>query len=108
MDGLVAMGISWAAEASAPLAGLSVAKSCHELVQKRMLGDAVARLVLGQFHYAHGPAAARGVCGWSGSSPFPRYAARVPEAEKARIPAARPPPVAAPAPPVRFFPARPP
>src|SRR3989442_6578682 len=93
MDGLVAMGISWAAEASAPLAGLSVAKSCHELVQKRMLGDAVARLVLGQFHYAHDPAAARGVCGWSGSSPVPRYAARVQGAKKAPIAAPGLPPI---------------
>src|SRR3989454_7128829 len=83
--GLVALGITSAAEASDPLAGLSVTKSCHELVQKRMLGDAVARLVLGQFHYAHDPAAARGVCGWSGSSAFASYAACVQEAKKARI-----------------------
>ncbi|HZF07080.1 MAG TPA: hypothetical protein VE932_22280 [Patescibacteria group bacterium] len=83
--GLVALGITAAAEASDPLAGLSVTKSCHELVQKRMLGDAVARLVLGQFHYAHDPAAARGVCGWSGSSAFASYATCVQEAKKAGI-----------------------
>ncbi len=83
--GLVALGITAAAEASDPLAGLSVTKSCHELVQKRMLGDAVARLVLGQFHYAHDAGAARGVCGWSGASAFASYAACVQEAKKAGI-----------------------
>jgi pimeloyl-ACP methyl ester carboxylesterase len=84
---LIGVLLGWAvvAEAADPLAGLSVSKTCLDFVQKRMLGDAVARLVFGHLYYAHDPATSRATCGWSASSAYGSYAACVRETQKAAI-----------------------
>jgi pimeloyl-ACP methyl ester carboxylesterase len=84
---LVALLALWpvvnAAGASDPLEGLTISTTCREFMQKNMLGQAGAELVLGYLYYTQD--AAGSACGWSTSSPYLAFAHCVQSAKKRGI-----------------------
>ena len=82
---LVALGWSVTAASADPTSELTVSKSCRELLQKRMLAEPGAQLVLGHFYVAQDSATAASVCGWSASSRYGAFGACSREAAKRGI-----------------------
>jgi hypothetical protein len=60
-------------------------QSCRELLQRRMLAEPGAQLVLGHFYVAQDGEAAASVCGWSASSRYGAFGACSREAAKRGI-----------------------
>src|SRR5438034_2029765 len=82
---LVSLGWSVTAASADPTSELAVSQSCREFLQKRMLAEPGAQLVLGHFYVAQDSATAASVCGWSASSQYGAFGACSREAAKRGI-----------------------
>ena len=82
---IVAAGFASVAFAD-PAAELAISKSCREFLQKRMLPDAGAQLVLGHLYFTQEGASGPSACGWSAASQYGAFSACAREAAKRSIP----------------------
>ena len=79
---LVVVGWSVSVASADPTSELAISKSCREFLQKRMLAEPGAQLVLGHFYFAQDSATGPSVCGWSASSPYRAFVVCGQEAAK--------------------------